>query len=155
MHSAIVPPHFCPADAFGPAEVKLLHRAPGVATNISGPQEDNAQSPQATHVDTATWAVLDLISVASKFIMEIAPFALKPLLKDVVAIAQPSAESEGVQIPGVFGATEDAAPRNNKAAATNGQKLLNITATRAGHVGHVTTATVVVRTARLRTRRLV
>ena len=49
-------------------------------------------------VSNHTDAVLDLISVERKIPLQIAPFALKPLLEDIVAIAQSSAESEGVEI---------------------------------------------------------
>ena len=49
-------------------------------------------------VSNHTDAVLDLISVERKIPLQIVPFALKPLLEDVFAIAQSSAQSEGVEI---------------------------------------------------------
>ena len=45
-----------------------------------------------------TDAVLDLISVERKIPLQVAPFALRPLLEDVVAIAKSYAESEGLEI---------------------------------------------------------
>ena len=49
-------------------------------------------------VSNHTDAILEFISVERKIPLQIVPFALKPLLEDVAAIAQPSAESEGLEI---------------------------------------------------------
>ena len=152
MMPRIPPAGSSPADALDPAEAELRHRAPGVTANVSGPQEEYAQSPRASHAGTATWAVLNL-NVACGFTGKLAPFALKPLLHHVIANTQSSAASAAAQVPlrtvgdavddsllwmertGAIGANGAAAPRNEQDAAVTDQELLNVAAPQGVHAG--------------------